>query len=347
MPGRSLGSRSARGERDMLLRDTACMEWKFPNRARREAIQAAITLSDNDMIGSGASKVKTSEDTSSHQGPGIKEGGGRREAAGGRRRWRRKQGVLVDRTATTLLHSFPPGFASRLPPPASPPRFLVPTSPHESSNRGLTYRQVMKATIPVSSRDKPHEGMETDQLMIRRAITGDERALRHLWTQHAPHIDAVVRRLVGDSDLAADIAQDVWMQIFRALPGFRGEAQFGTWAHRIAVNRTLNALRKSRRLEKIETEMEEDTAMVEMDDEAAFVAESIDQAAACLPPGARTVFFLHDVEGYTHEDIATELGITAGASKSQLFKARAKLRRLLAHLVDGPQPARNRSHVAS
>lgn len=208
-------------------------------------------------------------------------------------------------------------------------------------------RQDMKATIPGSSRDKPHEGMETDQLTIRRAITGDERALRQLWTQHAPHIDAVVRRLVGDPDLAADIAQDVWVQIFRALPGFRGESLFGTWAHRIAVNRTLNALRRSRRLAKIETDMEEDTAMVEMDDEAAFVAQSIDQAAACLPPGARTVFLLHDVEGYTHENIATELGITVGASKSQLFKARAKLRRLLAHLVDGPQPARNRSHVAS
>lgn len=205
----------------------------------------------------------------------------------------------------------------------------------------------MKATIPALSCDKSGEGMETDQLMIRRAITGDERALRHLWTQHAPHIDAVVRRLVGDSELAADIAQDVWMQIFRALPGFRGEAQFGTWAHRIAVNRTLNALRRSRRLAKVEADLEEDSAMVETNDEAAFLAESIDQAAARLPPRARMVFLLHDVEGYTHEDIATELGITVGASKSQLFKARAKLRRLLAHYVDTPQPARNTSHVAS
>jgi RNA polymerase sigma-70 factor (ECF subfamily) len=188
--------------------------------------------------------------------------------------------------------------------------------------------------------------METDQLLIRRAIQGDERALRMLWSQHAPHIDAVVRRLVGDPEQAADIAQDVWMQIFRALPGFRGDAQFGTWAHRIAVNRTLNALRKSRRIAKAETAIEEDTAATEIDDERAFLAASIDQAAARLPEGARMVFMLHDVEGYTHEDIARELGITTGASKSQLFKARAKLRRLLAHLVDVPRPASGQAHVA-
>ncbi len=187
--------------------------------------------------------------------------------------------------------------------------------------------------------------METDHLLIRRAIQGDERSLRLLWSQYAPHIDAVVRRLAGDAELAADIAQDVWIQIFKALPGFRGDAQFGTWAHRIAVNRTLNALRKVRRLAKIEVDMEEDTAMVHIDSDRTFVAASIDEALVKLPPGARTVFVLHDVEGYTHEDIALELGITAGASKSQLFKARAKLRRLLAHLAEGFSAGVGQGHV--
>ena len=145
----------------------------------------------------------------------------------------------------------------------------------------------------------------------------------------------VVRRLVGgDPDLAADIAQEVWIQIFRALPSYRGDSQFSTWAHRIAVNRTLNALRKTRRLANIETEVQEDSASVEPDHDRTFVAQSIEEAAAKLSPGARAVFMLHDVEGYTHEEIAEELGITAGGSKSQLFKARAKLRKLLAHLVD-------------
>src|SRR5690348_13074281 len=177
--------------------------------------------------------------------------------------------------------------------------------------------------------------MQTDHSLIRRAIGGDERALRQLWSQYAPHIDAVVRRLVGDDDVAADIAQEVWIQIFRALPTYRGDAQFGTWAHRIAVNRTLNALRRTRRLAKLETEIDEESASVEHEGDRTLLMQSIEEAAQRLAPGARTVFFLHDVEGYTHEEIAESLGITAGGSKSQLFKARAKLRRLLSHLVDG------------
>ena len=100
-----------------------------------------------------------------------------------------------------------------------------------------------------------------------------------------------------------------------------------------------------RRLAKVEMDIEEDSVSVEMDSDRAFVAASIEEAARKLPDGARTVFLLHDVVGYTHEDIARELGITPGASKSQLFKARAKLRRLLAHLVDH-LPAPSRAHVA-
>ncbi len=187
--------------------------------------------------------------------------------------------------------------------------------------------------------------MATDHELIQRAVDGDELAMRRLWSQHAPHIDAVVRRLVGDPDTAADIAQEVWIQIFRALPSYRGESQFGTWAHRIAVNRTLNALRRTRRLERIETEIEEDTAAVEQGAEGALVMESIQEATARLSPGARTVFVMHDIEGYTHEEIARELGITAGGSKSQLFKARARLRKMLGHLVDGLSKG-NHDHAA-
>lgn len=180
--------------------------------------------------------------------------------------------------------------------------------------------------------------MENEQLTVQRAITGDQAAMRVLWTRHAPHIDVVVRRLVGhDLDMAADIAQEVWIQIFRALPSFRGDAKFGTWAHRIAVNRTLNALRSTRRTAALEVDVEDDSASVEPEAERALLATTIEEAAARLSPGARKVFLLHDVEGFTHEEIAVQLGITSGGSKSQLFKARAKLRVMLAHLVDAPR----------
>ena len=196
----------------------------------------------------------------------------------------------------------------------------------------------------------PVDVMENEQLTVQRALGGDQAAMRALWTRHAPHIDVVVRRLVGhDPDLAADVAQEVWIQIFRALPSFRGDAQFGTWAHRIAVNRTLNALRRTKRMAAVEVDVEEDTSSVEPEAERALLAASIEEAAAKLSPGARTVFMLHDVEGYTHEEIAAELGITAGGSKSQLFKARAKLRTLLAHMIDAPSNTMQRNqneHVA-
>ncbi len=189
--------------------------------------------------------------------------------------------------------------------------------------------------------------MAPDHGLIQRAVDGDERAMRQLWSQHAPHIDAVVRRLVGDPDQAADVAQEVWIQIFRALPSYRGESQFGTWAHRIAVNRTLNALRKTRRLDKIETGIDEDTASVEQGSEGALIMASIHDATSQLSPGARTVFVMHDIEGYTHEEIARELGITTGGSKSQLFKARAKLRRLLGHLIDSMSTDADHEHAAA
>ena len=183
--------------------------------------------------------------------------------------------------------------------------------------------------------------MDSELLTIQRAIGGDEAAMRALWSRHAPHIDVVVRRLVGgDHDLAADVAQEVWIQIFRALPTYRGDSQFGTWAHRIAVNRTLNALRQRRRLASMETnDIHEDSAAVEPDADRNIIAASIEAATAQLSPGARVVFVMHDVEGFTHDEIAASLGITAGGSKSQLFKARAKLRKLLAHLIDAPMSA--------
>lgn len=181
--------------------------------------------------------------------------------------------------------------------------------------------------------------MTDDLPTVRQAMAGDERAMRALWMRYAPYVDAVVRRLVGDADTAADVAQEVWLQIFRALPSWRGESQFSTWAHRIAVNRTLNALRRMKRLEGLHAPLEEESAATEAADapvERSMLAATIDEAVQRLPAGARAVFVLHDVEGFTHEEIAEQLGISIGGSKSQLFKARARLRRWLAPLLDRP-----------
>ena len=175
--------------------------------------------------------------------------------------------------------------------------------------------------------------MNTDLAIVRKAIDGDERAMRMLWNQHAPRVDAVVRRFASDPDLAQDIAQEVWIQIFRALPSWRGDAKLSTWIHRIAINRTLNAVRRARP-ETLAEPIDDTTVPVEPEAEHRLLAHSIEEAVRQLAPGARTVFLLHDVEGYTHEEIAAELGISVGGSKSQLFKARARLRRLLAPLLD-------------
>src|SRR3954465_4512017 len=145
---------------------------------------------------------------------------------------------------------------------------------------------VASATIPFPPVTNPVDVMENEQLTVQRALTGDQAAMRALWTRHAPHIDVVVRRLVGnDLDLAADVAQEVWIQIFRALPQYRGDAQFGTWAHRIAVNRTLNALRSSRRLAKFEVDMEDDIASTEPEAERSLLMATVATAAAKLSPG--------------------------------------------------------------
>ena len=209
--------------------------------------------------------------------------------------------------------------------------------------------------------------MDSDVLLVRRAIDGDERAMRLLWARHAPRVDAVVRRLVPDPDEAADVAQEVWIQLFRALPAWRGESQFGTWLHRVAVNRTLNALRRVRRIARHETSLDAAgpgggrgavdgapsaavlaaATAVEPEGERALLAAAIAAAAERLAPGARQVFLLHDVEGYTHEEIAASLGITAGGSKSQLSKARARLRTMLAPLLDRPLPGSTGSAAAA
>jgi RNA polymerase sigma-70 factor, ECF subfamily len=163
---------------------------------------------------------------------------------------------------------------------------------------------------------------------IRRAQQGDAAAIRDLYRRYAPRVHAVVRRLAGDDALAEDWAQEAWVRAFRALPAFRGEARFSTWLHRIAVNSALHGRRWRERRVSRETPMETQAEPSARGDQV-MLRLNLQRALDRLPEGMRQIIVLHDVEGYTHEEIGEMLGIAPGTSKSQLFKARARLRGLL------------------
>ena len=170
--------------------------------------------------------------------------------------------------------------------------------------------------------------------LIRRAGDGDSRAVRALYERYAPRVYAVVRRIAGDDDLAQDYAQEAWIRAIRALPTFRGDARFSTWLHRIAVNAALQALRRADTRKRREAPMPE-AVPVAPSNRDALLQGRLEEALDRLPNGMRQVLILHDVEGYTHEEIGEVLGVASGTSKSQLFKARAKMRALLGSIDRG------------
>lgn len=170
-------------------------------------------------------------------------------------------------------------------------------------------------------------GMNEAQL-LRKACQGDGSAVRALYERYSPRVYAVVRRIAADDDLAQDYAQEAWIRAIRALPTFRGEARFSTWLHRIAVNSALQAVRKVEARNGREVPIA-DTLAVAPPARDALLSQKLEWALDRLPTGMRKVLILHDVEGYTHDEIGELLGITEGTSKSQLFKARGKMRVLL------------------
>jgi len=171
-----------------------------------------------------------------------------------------------------------------------------------------------------------------ERQLIRMAADGDARAIRTLYDRYAPRVYAVVRRIAADDDLAQDYAQEAWIRAIRALPTFRGDARFSTWLHRIAVNAALQALRKAETRSKREEPMPDEVATPPRQTDS-LLQKRLEGALDALPEGMRQVLILHDVEGYTHEEIGDVLGVTSGTSKSQLFKARAKMRALLVGLT--------------
>ncbi len=168
----------------------------------------------------------------------------------------------------------------------------------------------------------------TDTECIARARQGDGAAIRQLYARYSARVYAVVRRLAGDDALAEDYAQEAWVRAIRALPSFRGDSAFTTWLHRIAVNSALHGQRWRTRRTNNEIPLPVAIDRGQPVDQPVLRIE-LERALRRLPAGMRQVLVLHDVEGYTHDEIAEAMGITAGTSKSQLFKARAKMREML------------------
>lgn len=172
----------------------------------------------------------------------------------------------------------------------------------------------------------------TEEGLIERAAQGDPLAVRTLYERHAPRVFAVVRRIVGDDHRAEDCAQEAWINALRGLPEFRRDARFGTWIHRIAVNQALQMQRRAGTRRDREEEMPDHVPVAPMRRDVLLedrIAEALDR----VPERMRQVLVLHDVEGYTHDEIGDLMGVSAGTSKSQLFKARARMRELLQHTL--------------
>jgi len=152
-----------------------------------------------------------------------------------------------------------------------------------------------------------------ESTLIARVRAGDSAAERALYDAHVDRVYRLAFRLAGDDALAQDFTQETFIRAFDRLGSFRGDAAFSTWLHTITTTVVLNGLRKVKRFRQRETDI----------DDAHEIGVVRRHAE---PEGYRTVFLMHDVEGYTHEEIGVALGVETGTSKAQLSRARAKLR---------------------
>jgi RNA polymerase sigma-70 factor (ECF subfamily) len=170
-----------------------------------------------------------------------------------------------------------------------------------------------------------------DGALVERARRGDVDAFEVLYRTHSPRVYALCLRLTADAVQATELTQDVFIRAWEALPDFRGDASMATWLHRIAVNALLTKRRGDRRrLSRIalaEDDQHDARALASGSAPAPDVGTAIDleRAIATLPPGARRAFVLHDVEGYSHEEIAKMTGLASGTLRAQLHRARQLL----------------------
>ena len=178
----------------------------------------------------------------------------------------------------------------------------------------------------------PPEPVDQDTL-VSRALARDPAAERELYDRHVDRIYRLVYRMVGDADRAAEYTQDTFVRGFERLGEFRGEAALGTWLTSIAISVVYNAQRKLKRIRSREQGLELAETLGREDPVAnPVLRDRLNAAVGALPEGYRTVFLMHDVEGFTHREIATALQVQEGTSKAQLSRARAQLRVALADL---------------
>jgi RNA polymerase sigma-70 factor (ECF subfamily) len=166
--------------------------------------------------------------------------------------------------------------------------------------------------------------------MVERAKGGDQVAFRALYDANVDRIYRLAYRMAGRDDLARDFTQDTFLRAWQRLDQFRGDAAFSTWLHSIAVSVSLNGIRKVDRHRKRERSLEDAAHLARTGETLdAGVRERLADAVDGLPEMYRTVFLMHDLEGYSHGEIAEALGVAEGTSKARLFRARAKLRESL------------------
>jgi len=187
--------------------------------------------------------------------------------------------------------------------------------------------------------DRQRQAQEFDEAeAIERAKQGNAEAFQALYEKHKRRVYSLCLRMTTNTAEAEDLTQEAFLQLYRKIATFRGESAFSTWLHRLSVNVVLMHLRKKGlpvvSLEETTQGGEEDAPKKDFGADDLRLAGSIDRlqlqrAVDDLPPGYRTIFLLHDVEGYEHNEIAGIVGCSIGNSKSQLHKARMKLRDLL------------------
>jgi RNA polymerase sigma-70 factor (ECF subfamily) len=167
--------------------------------------------------------------------------------------------------------------------------------------------------------------------LINRVRAGDGAAERALYDAHVDRVYRLAYRLAGDDVLAQDFTQETFIRAFDRLGTFRGDSAFSTWLHAITTTVVLNGLRKVKRFRRREADLTDADGVSGGRREAEpDLKVRLRRAIDALPEGYRTVFVMHDVEGYTHEEIGAALGVETGTSKAQLSRARAKLREALA-----------------